>query len=201
MKNATRRSLLLLDEVGRGTSTYDGLSIAWAAIEYIVDPGVLYARTIFATHYHELNQMERLNRGVFNCHVEVSENDGSVRFLHKISAGGTSDSYGIEVARLAGLPEDILKRSKSILSELERIGKFKVMGNTEGAPGGGTQLSSAVIPGQESFFNPENVLYQKEDKIRAMIKDLDVSRLTPIEAMNILYELHTMVKGEADGQN
>ena len=201
MKNATRRSLLLLDEVGRGTSTYDGLSIAWAAIEYIVDPGVLYARTIFATHYHELNQMERLNRGVFNCHVEVSENDGSVRFLHKISAGGTSDSYGIEVARLAGLPEDILKRSKSILSELERIGKFKVMGNTEGAPGGGTQLSSAAIPGQESFFNPENVLYQKEDKIRAMIKDLDVSRLTPIEAMNILYELHTMVKGEADGQN
>ena len=75
------------------------------------------------------------------------------------------------------------------------------MGNTEGAPGGGTQLSSAAIPGQESFFNPENVLYQKEDKIRAMIKDLDVSRLTPIEAMNILYELHTMVKGEADGQN
>ena len=201
LKNATRRSLLLLDEVGRGTSTYDGLSIAWASIEYIVDPGVLYARTVFATHYHELNQMERLNRGVFNCHVEVSENDGGVRFLHKISSGGTSDSYGIEVARLAGLPEAVLKRSKSILSELERIGKFKVMGNVEETPGGGTQLSSAAMPGQESFFNPENVLYQKEDKIRAMIRDLDVSRLTPIEAMNILYELNSMVKGEDDGQN
>ena len=201
LKNATRRSLLLLDEVGRGTSTYDGLSIAWACIEYIVDPGVLYARTVFATHYHELNQMERLNRGVFNCHVEVSENDGTVRFLHKISSGGTSDSYGIEVARLAGVPDDVLKRSKSILSELERIGKFKVMGNMEETPGGGTQLSSAAMPGQESFFNPESVLYQKEDKLRAMIRELDVSRLTPIEAMNILYELNTMVKGEDNGQN
>ena len=132
---------------------------------------------------------------VFNCHVEVSENDGTVRFLHKISSGGTSDSYGIEVARLAGLPEAVLKRSKSILSELERIGKFKVMGNTEETPGGGTQLSSAAIPGQESFFNPENVIYQKEDKIRGMIRNLDVSRLTPIEAMNMLFELQRKAKG------
>ena len=91
LKNATRKSLLLLDEVGRGTSTYDGLSIAWAVIEYIIDPNILYARTIFATHYHELNQLERLNRGVFNNHVEVKEEGDSVTFLHKISDGGTSD--------------------------------------------------------------------------------------------------------------
>lgn len=200
LKNATRRSLLLLDEVGRGTSTYDGLSIAWAVIEYIVDPNILFARTIFATHYHELNQLERLNRGVFNSHVEVREEGDSVAFLHKIAPGGTSDSYGIEVARLAGLPSDVLKRAGSILSELERIGNFKVKGNRENM-GNDTELSTEVMPGQESFFNPDNVVYRKEDKVRQTLRELDPTRLTPIEAMNILFELKQRCSEEDIGEN
>ena len=200
LKNATRKSLLLLDEVGRGTSTYDGLSIAWAVIEYIVDPNILYSRTIFATHYHELNQLERLNRGVYNNHVEVKEEGDSVTFLHKIADGGSSDSYGIEVARLAGLPSDVLQRSKSILSELERIGRFKVKGNRESL-GNDEELSSEVMPGQESFFNPDNVVYRREDRIRQTLRELDPTRLTPIEAMNILYELKQKCSEEENGQN
>lgn len=201
LKNATRKSLLLLDEVGRGTSTYDGLSIAWAVIEYIIDPNILYARTIFATHYHELNQLQRLNRGVFNNHVAVREDDSGVVFLHKIVEGGTSDSYGIEVARLAGLPADVLVRSGAILKELERIGNFKVKGNRDSFDEHDTELSSDVMPGQESFFNPDNVVYRREDKIRTAIKGVDVSRLTPIEAMNILYELTKMVEEENNGED
>ena len=200
LKNATRKSLLLLDEVGRGTSTYDGLSIAWAVIEYIIDPNILYSRTIFATHYHELNQLERLCRGVYNNHVEVKEEGDSVTFLHKISDGGTSDSYGIEVARLAGLPADVLKRSRSILSELERIGNFKVKGNRE-TMGNDQELSTEVMPGQESFFNPDNVVYRREDKIRQTLRELDPTRLTPIEAMNILYELKQKCSEEDNGQD
>jgi len=201
LKNATRKSLLLLDEVGRGTSTYDGLSIAWAVIEYIIDPNILYSRTIFATHYHELNQLTRLCRGIFNNHVEVKESEDGVIFLHKIGEGGTSDSYGIEVARLAGLPEDVLTRSGSILKELERIGNFKVKGNRDSFDESSTELSSDVMPGQESFFNPDNVVYRKEDKLRSAIKNIDVTRLTPIEAMNILYELSSMVAEENNEQD
>lgn len=195
LRNATRKSLLLLDEVGRGTSTYDGLSIAWAVIEYIIDTNILYARTIFATHYHELNRLERMSHGVFNCHVDVKENDKGVTFLHKIVPGGTSDSYGIEVARLAGIPEGVLQRSRAILKELERVGDFKVMGNTE-MEGGSLTLSSSAMPGQESFFNPDNVVYRKEDKIRRTVRELDITKVTPLEAMNILYGLTEAVKEE-----
>ncbi|MCR5592735.1 MAG: DNA mismatch repair protein MutS [Saccharofermentans sp.] len=174
LKNATPRSLLLLDEVGRGTSTYDGLSIAWAVIEYIADPNILYARTIFATHYHELNRLEKSIRGIFNNHVDVKETDSGVVFLHKIVEGGTSDSYGIEVARLAGVPSDVLKRSNNILKELERLGEFKTSDEAE-------------LPGQDSIFNPDNVYYRKEDSIRNALRQIDITRVTPLEAMNLLY--------------
>ena len=200
LKNATRRSLLLLDEVGRGTSTYDGLSIAWAVIEYIMDPNILYSRTIFATHYHELNQLSRICRGVFNNHVDVKENKDGVVFLHKIVDGGTSDSYGIEVARLAGVPNDVLLRSKSILGELERIGNFKVVGSTK-VEDGVLMPSSDAMPGQESIFNPGNVVYRKEDKLRSAIRDVDITRITPLEAMNILYELVKITGEEDNGEN
>ena len=195
LNNATRRSLLLLDEVGRGTSTYDGLSIAWAVIEYIIDPNILFARTIFATHYHELNQLTKLNQGVFNCHVDVKEKEDGVVFLHKIVSGGTSDSYGIEVARLAGIPDDVLRRSKAILSELERIGNFKVNANVD-IEGGDRVVTSKAMPGQESLFNPDNVFYQKEDKLRKHIREIDITKITPLEAMNILYELSEMIDKE-----
>ncbi len=198
LRNATRRSLLLLDEVGRGTSTYDGLSIAWAVIEYIMDPNILYSRTIFATHYHELNQLSRICRGVFNNHVDVSENEDGVVFLHKIVDGGTSDSYGIEVARLAGVPSDVLDRSKALLAELERIGNFKVSSNTQ-VEDGVVLPSGEAIPGQESIFDPGNVVYRSEDKLRSRLKEIDITRLTPLEAMNILYELVKMTGEESDG--
>jgi len=200
LKNATRKSLLLLDEVGRGTSTYDGLSIAWAVIEYIMDPNILYSRTIFATHYHELNQLARICRGVFNNHVDVSENEDGVVFLHKIVDGGTSDSYGIEVARLAGVPGDVLERSKGILAELERIGNFKVAGNTQ-MEDGVLMPSSAPMPGQESLFDPGNVVYRREDKLRSAVRNIDITRITPLEAMNILYELVKITGEEDNGQN
>ena len=195
LNNASRKSLLLLDEVGRGTSTYDGLSIAWAVIEYIIDPNILYARTIFATHYHELNQLTKLNQGVFNCHVDVKEKEDGVVFLHKIVSGGTSDSYGIEVARLAGIPDDVLRRSKAILSELERIGNFKVNANVD-IENGDKVPTAKAMPGQDSLFNPENVYYQKEDKLRKHIRDIDITKITPLEAMNILYELTEIVNKE-----
>ena len=189
LKNATASSLLLLDEVGRGTSTYDGLSIAWAVLEYIADPMILYARTIFATHYHELNRLEKSIRGIFNNHVDVTENDDGVVFLHKIVEGGTSDSYGIEVARLAGVPADVLTRSRNILKELERLGEFKTSDEAE-------------LPGQDSIFNPDNVYYRKEDSIRNALRDIDITRVTPLEAMNLLYGfIDTVRKEDQDEQD
>ena len=189
LKNATASSLLLLDEVGRGTSTYDGLSIAWAVLEYIADPKILYARTIFATHYHELNRLEKSIRGIFNNHVDVTENDDGVVFLHKIVEGGTSDSYGIEVARLAGVPSDVLTRSRNILKELERLGEFKTSDEAE-------------LPGQDSIFNPDNVYYRKEDSIRNALRDIDITRVTPLEAMNLLYGfIDTVRKEDQDEQD
>ena len=189
LKNATSSSLLLLDEVGRGTSTYDGLSIAWAVLEYIADPKILYARTIFATHYHELNRLEKSIRGIFNNHVDVTENDDGVVFLHKIVEGGTSDSYGIEVARLAGVPSDVLTRSRNILKELERLGEFKTSDEAE-------------LPGQDSIFNPDNVYYRKEDSIRNALRDIDITRVTPLEAMNLLYGfIDTVRKEDKDEQD
>lgn len=187
LKNATSKSLLLLDEVGRGTSTYDGLSIAWAVIEYIIDPNVLYARTIFATHYHELNQLERMTPGIFNCRVDVKEEQDRVVFLHKIVDGGTSDSYGIEVARLAGLPEEVLTRSKAILNELERVGDFKIIDN---------EASNVVSSVSDKVFDIGKAEFTKTDNVRRQLKEIDITRLTPIEAMNILYNLVDEVNNE-----
>lgn len=190
LRNSTRRSLLLLDEVGRGTSTYDGLSIAWAVIEYIIDKNALFARTIFATHYHELNQLENIIDGIFNCHVDVKETNDGVLFLHKIIPGGTSDSYGIEVARLAGIPEAVLDRSRSILAELERVGKFKVSGD---------EMQRMAT---DMDFKAESVSFNKDDSLRKMVRGLDITKITPLEAMNMLYEMSELVaKEEANGEN
>ena len=116
---ATSRSLILLDEIGRGTSTYDGLSIAWAIAEYIQDPQRLGARTLFATHYHEMTQLESLREGITNYCVAVQERDGEVLFLRKIIPGGADRSYGIHVAQLAGLPDLVIHRAKAVLAQLE----------------------------------------------------------------------------------
>ena len=193
LRNATYRSLLLLDEVGRGTSTYDGLAIAWAIIEFVSNRSIMFARTIFATHYHELNQLEKTIEGVYNAHVEVEEKNKEVSFLHKISIGGTSDSYGIEVARLAGVPIDVVNRANVILSELEKTKKLAI--TYENADNEDARFE-APLSGQLPIFAPKEGYKNDSDSLRQELADMDISRITPLEAMNILYALIEKAKGD-----
>ncbi|MBK7451882.1 MAG: DNA mismatch repair protein MutS [Anaerolineales bacterium] len=168
LHHATNRSLLILDEIGRGTSTYDGLSIAWGIIEYIHNHPQLRAKTLFATHYHELTQLAELLPGVRNYNVAVSEADGSVVFLHKIIAGGADKSYGIHVAQLAGLPAPVISRANEIMAELEKSAARGVKINPQAAQ-------------QVALFPETNPLLDE-------LKDIDVNSLSPIEALNKLFE-------------
>lgn len=168
LHHATSRSLLILDEIGRGTSTYDGLSIAWAIIEYLHSHPDLKAYTLFATHYHELIELSELLPGVRNYNVAVTEVDGQVIFLHKIVPGGSDRSYGIHVAQLAGLPAPIIQRANEILRQLEATS-----GNT---------LPQAEASGKQLQLFPEN------NPLIEAFKDLDINSLTPIQALNLLYE-------------
>ena len=196
LRNATRSSLLLLDEVGRGTSTYDGLSIAWAILEFISDPEVIFARTLFATHYHELNMLEKQIDGIVNAHVDVDERDGEIIFLHRISDGGTDDSYGIEVARLAGVPVEVVERAKDILRELES--KKRIHGgplteissiDREKLPSSNPMPGQVELSGQTDIFDKKARYSVRIDPIRQELKDLDISHMTPLEAMNTLYAM------------
>jgi DNA mismatch repair protein MutS len=121
LNNLSQRSLVLLDEIGRGTSTYDGMSIAWAIVEHL-HSGIQRAKTLFATHYHELNDLEELHERVFNYHISVRESDGKIIFLRKLCRGGVAHSFGIHVARLAGMPDEVVKRAEARLAELEAEG-------------------------------------------------------------------------------
>ena len=168
LHNATSRSLLILDELGRGTSTYDGVSIAWAMIEYIHSHPDLKATTLFATHYHELTQLAELFPGVRNYNVAVSEADGKVVFLHKIVPGGADRSYGIHVAQIAGLPKPVIQRANEILRQLE--------------DSSGTTLEQKTTSRQQLTLFPEN------NPLLEAFKDLDINSITPIEALNLLYD-------------
>ncbi len=168
LNNATPRSLLILDEIGRGTSTYDGVSIAWAMVEYIHTHPEVKATTLFATHYHELTQLANLLPGVRNYNVAVSEADNNVVFLHKIVPGGSDRSYGIHVAQIAGLPKPVIQRANEILRQLE-------------GSSGKTLEKEETIKAQLSLF-PEN------NPLLDAFKDLDINSLTPIEALNLLYD-------------
>jgi DNA mismatch repair protein MutS len=168
LHNATRRSLLILDEIGRGTSTYDGLSIAWAVAEYIHNHPRLRARTLFATHFHELTRLAELLPGVRNYNVAVSEEGGQVVFLHKIVPGGADRSYGIHVAQLAGLPRPVINRAQEILTDLESDSTKARAQDHE--------------PSRQLRFFPET--NPMLDSLRA----LDIASLTPLEALNKLYE-------------
>ncbi|MDD2694736.1 MAG: DNA mismatch repair protein MutS [Anaerolineales bacterium] len=170
LHHATARSLLVLDEIGRGTSTYDGVSIAWAVVEYIHNHPKLRAKTLFATHYHELTQLAELLPGVRNYNVAVSEADGRVVFLHKIVSGGADRSYGIHVGQLAGLPRPVVQRAGEILRALE-------------ASSGKAARLEAPSPQQMALFPETNPLL---DELQA----LDLNALSPIEALNKLYEWH-----------
>ena len=168
LHHATSRSLLILDEIGRGTSTYDGLSIAWAIVEYLHSHPDLKAYTLFATHYHELTQLAELLPGVHNYNVAVTESDGQVVFLHKIVPGGADRSYGIHVAQIAGLPSPVIQRANEILKQLEASA--------------GHTLPEAQNSSMQLALFPEN------NPLLEAFKDLDVNSLTPIEALNLLYE-------------
>ncbi|GJQ52688.1 MAG: DNA mismatch repair protein MutS [Anaerolineaceae bacterium] len=168
LHHATPRSLLILDEIGRGTSTYDGLSIAWGMIEYIHNHPHLRAKTLFATHYHELTQLADLLPGVRNYNVAVSEADNKVVFLHKIIAGGADRSYGIHVAQLAGLPAPVIQRANEIMAQLEKTSGRAVKIDPHAAQ-------------QVALFPETNPLLDE-------LKDMDVNSLSPIEALNKLFE-------------
>ena len=184
LKNATKNSLLILDEIGRGTSTFDGLSIAWAVIEYIVNKEKLGCRTLFATHYHELTELEGKLPGIKNYCITVKEKGDDVIFLRKIIRGGADGSYGIQVARLAGVPLDVIDRAKEILVELDAADV-----NKNGKP----QKTKKQFDGQMDLFAAAAKASQNNDVLEE-IKKIDLSRLTPIDAMNILYDLQRKMK-------
>ena len=166
--HGTRNSLFILDEIGRGTSTYDGVSIAWAVVEYIHNNPKLRAHTLFATHYHELTQLADILPGVRNYNVAVSEADGKVVFLHKIIPGGADRSYGIHVAQLAGIPHPVVQRANEILQQLE-------------ASSGKAVRINPSAPQQMALFPETNPMLDE-------LKALDIHSLSPIEALNKLYE-------------
>ena len=201
LKNATSRSLVLLDEVGRGTSTYDGLSIAWSVIEYISKNNNLKCKTLFATHYHELTKLEGDIEGVKNYSVAVTEVDDNIIFLRKIVEGGADQSYGIEVAKLAGLPNEVIERAKEILSSLEEnknesktieiIKEVEVI--KEISIDKEEKPKQDKMPKKEENLQLDFSTIEKDNLINS-IADLDVMSLTPIDAMNTLYKLTVEAK-------
>ncbi len=187
LNNISERSLILFDELGRGTSTYDGISIAWAIVEFIHENQRGHARTLFATHYHELNEMEQRFQRVKNFNVSVREVRGKVIFLRKLVPGGSEHSFGIHVARLAGMPRDIVKRAEVILSQLESAASREGLGS-------GTKIGMMPQPDQMqlSFFQLDDpVLCQ----IRDEILNLDIDNLTPMQALQKLDNIKRIVKG------
>jgi len=176
IENATDRSLVILDEIGRGTSTFDGLSIAWAVAEHM--QGKIKAKTLFATHYHELTQLENCLDGIKNYSVAVKKHGDDITFLRKIVRGGTDDSYGIEVAALAGVPKSVIKRAKEVLKNIE-----------SDAPG-----EAYVVKKKEESSSQYDIFDTVSGEVIDELKTMDVTTLTPIEALNKLYELAKKVK-------
>lgn len=188
LNNMSQRSLILFDELGRGTSTYDGISIAWAIVEYIHEHGTMHPKTLFATHYHELNEMAGTYKRIANHNVAVKEIDGRVVFLRKLVEGGCEHSFGIHVAKLAGMPKAILDRASKVLKHLETInssqsGSCGTPNLASAGDGGGVQLS---------FF-------QLDDPVLSQIRDeilhTDINNLTPMAALNKLNDIKTILTG------
>ena len=191
MRNATQRSLIILDEIGRGTSTFDGLSIAWAVIEHISNKKILGAKTLFATHYHELTELEGKMDNVNNYCIAVKEKGDDIVFLRKIVPGGADKSYGIQVARLAGVPREVTDRASQIVVQLldnditEKIQKIEIAGEKK------KEASSYddVELGQMSFMETSS-----DEDILKEISEMDITTLTPLDALNELYHLQSRIK-------
>ena len=178
LKKAKKKSLIIYDEIGRGTSTFDGMSIARAVLEYTADKKKLGAKTLFATHYHELTSIEDEIEGIKNYNIAVKKRGGDIIFLRRIVAGGTDDSYGIDVAKLAGVPKEVIARADEVLKDLESEGSGRVI-IKEVEREASDQMSFAIAESSE---------------IVEELKSLDVNTLTPIEAMEKLYALSKRAK-------
>ena len=194
LHNATKDSLIILDEIGRGTSTFDGLSIAWAVVEHIVEKKNIGAKTLFATHYHELTELEGKLEGVQNCCIAVKEDGEDIVFLRKIVKGGADKSYGIQVAKLAGVPESVLERAHEIASQLESgdINTVIPMENnipysvqSESMPENGEMAQLSIFDAVKSF-SYEDILFE--------LRDIDLSHVTPMDAMNLVYKWQNKLK-------
>lgn len=199
LRNATRNSLLILDEIGRGTSTFDGLSIAWAVVEHISNTKLLGAKTLFATHYHELTELEGAINGVNNYCIAVKEQGDDIVFLRKIVKGGADKSYGIQVAKLAGVPDSVIARAKELVEELSSA---DITARAKEIAAG-----SQVPPAHKAVPKPDDVdmlqmsLFDtvKDDDIIRELGDLELARMTPIDALNTLYRLQNRLKNRWDG--
>jgi DNA mismatch repair protein MutS len=195
LHNATARSLVLLDEVGRGTSTFDGLSLAWAIVEFLHDGPDRPSRVLFATHYHELTELSATLPGVRNLTVAVEESGQEVHFLRRIVEGGADRSYGIHVARLAGLPQDVIERAREVLGNLEsnQFGRDGVPRLARHRPGGGPDGPRA---GQLTLFgSPEDPAAME---VAESLRALDPDRMTPLEALAELHRLKVRLQGEGN---
>lgn len=189
LNNMSQRSLILFDELGRGTSTYDGISIAWAIVEHIHEYGGIHPKTLFATHYHELNEMEKSFSRVVNFNVSVREIDGKVVFLRKLARGGSEHSFGIHVAKLAGMPPSIVKRADEVLVHLEKVNRESDEKVTKNL----SSVADTAEGVQLSFFQLDDpVLAQLRDEIL----DLDINNLTPMAALNKLHDIRTILTGK-----
>lgn len=189
LNNASSKSLIILDEIGRGTSTYDGLSIAWSVVEYLSKGSGIHAKTMFATHYHELTELEGKIDGVCNFRIAVKESRDDIIFLRKIERGGANQSFGIQVAKLAGVPEAVIERAKVILSKLEindinnNIQNLQNLESTEKA----TEQSNNAFESTKSG-------YAISEGLHSYLTKLEVEQMTPIEAMNALYNIVNQFK-------
>ena len=190
LNNMSDRSLILFDELGRGTSTYDGISIAWAIVEYIHQHPTMHPKTLFATHYHELNEMEGTFERVVNYNVSVKEIDGKVVFLRKLARGGSEHSFGIHVAKLAGMPPAIVERAEQVLRQLETNlrGDRRITDNV-----GSAETAPAADGMQLTFFQLDDPVLAQ---VRDLIINLDIDRLTPIDALNKLHDIRQVITGK-----
>ena len=188
LNNVSPKSLVLFDELGRGTSTYDGISIAWAIVEYLHENPRAKARTLFATHYHELNEMEKNFKRIKNFNVSVKEMDGKVIFLRKLMRGGSEHSFGIHVAEIAGMPKSIVRRANVILKELE---------SDNAGVGSAGKPTASIAQSREGM---QLSFFQLDDPVLCQVRDeiigLDINNLTPMEALNKLNEIKKIVTGK-----
>jgi DNA mismatch repair protein MutS len=183
INNATQNSLVILDEIGRGTSTYDGMSIAWAVAEYLHDLNNKGVKTLFATHYHELTKLEEIKPRIKNFNIAVKEFNDNIVFLRRLVKGGTNKSYGIQVARLAGVPDIVINNAKQILSRIEQ------KNDTDAPTPSPKQAKPKGKKKNKTDDNQLDLFSNNDQSIKKMLEKIDISSITPLEAINLLNDL------------